>query len=304
MYIGKLIEQIIRPKTGNVDFDEDATTGDTTEGISTDLILNFINHALAFLQSRIIAVYPAEFVEEDIQNTVTDQEEYDIDDNIFLKNKFISIEYSHNGDLQNYFPLPPAGLHQRDTSSGRPYQYIRRNGKILLNKIPNDSSGTLRVNYYRALDKLDIRRGQITSKTATTIVLDDDDWLDSPNLGDAQYICIVSNLGVVKDYNVLVSSYDSTTRTITIPSQTLVGIAGDYITIGKYTSTHLPADKPDRMLDYVQVVAQARIYNTDSSMDEINEKKEVVEILADIIDQFSEMTEDVMEVPIMDEALT
>ena len=137
MYIGKLIEQIIRPKTGNTSYSVNSSTGETTEGISNNLIVSFVNDALAFLQSRIIAVYPGEFVEEDIQNTVVDQEEYTIDDNVFLNNKFISVEFSRTGNLDDYYPLPPASLHERRTSSGVPYQYIRRNGKILLNPIPN-----------------------------------------------------------------------------------------------------------------------------------------------------------------------
>ncbi len=303
MYIGTLISDIIRPKTGNTTYSVNATTGVTEEGISQNLILGFINDALSFITSRIISVYPGEFTAEDIQNVVSGQEEYSFTDNVFLNNKFISVEYSHNGSADGYDLLPPAGLHQRNTKAGTPYQYIRRNGKLLLNYIPNNNFGKLRVNYYRALDKLNIRRGQITSKTATTITLDNDTWLDSFDLANAQYICIVDSLGVVQDYNVLVSSYDATTRVITIPSQTLTAVAGNYIVTGKYQSTHLPEDKPTRLLDYCKAFAQARIYNTDSSTDEINEMKEVKDILIDIVDQFTEMTEDIQDIPITDDLL-
>lgn len=303
MYVGQLITDIIRPKTGNTETSVNATTGATTEGISTTLITSFINDALAFLQSRIIAVYPNEFTAESVQNTVAGQEEYSFTDNVFLKNKFISVEFSRDGSLDYYYPLPPASLHQRDTSRGRPYQYIRRNGKILLNAIPDSSQYGLRVNYYRALDKLDVRRGKITSAGSTSIVLANDSNLDAFGLANAQYICTVSSLGVVKDYNIPITSYTSGTRTLAFASQTVTATANDYVVIGKYTSTHLPADKPDRMLDYCKVFAQARIHNTDSSTDEINEMAEVRNILTDIVDQFTEMTEDIQDVPIIDDAL-
>lgn len=303
MYIGTLIENIIRPKTGNTAYSVNSTTGVTEEGISQDLIVSFINDALAFIQSRIIAVYPGEFVIENIQNTVAEQEEYSIDDNIFLKNKFISVDYSRNGNLDEYYSLPPAGLHQRDTSSGTPYQYIRRNGKILLNKIPKDTNGKLRVNYYRWLDKLDVRRGLVSNKTTGTIVLTAGATLDAPALSDAQYVCVVDSLGVVQDYNIKVNSYDTVSRTINMDVGTYNVAIGDYVVVGKYTSTHLPADKPDRLLDYCKVFAQARIHNMDSSTDEINERVEVATVLNDIVDQFTEMTEDIQDVPIIDSLL-
>lgn len=303
MYIGDLIDDIIRPKTGNTSYARNSTTGLTEEGISNDLVLSFINDALSFIVSRIISVYPSEFTAEQIIPMVIDQEEYEFTDNVFLNNKIISIEYSSDASLERYYPLPPGSLHQRRTTRGTPYMYIRRNGKILLNPIPNNSDGAIRINYYRALDKLNIRRGQITSKTLTTIVLDNDDYLDSFALASAQYICIVDALGNVQDYNIRVVSYDSTTRTITMASQTIIGIAAQFIVTGRYQSTHIPQDKPDRLYDYCKVFAQARIYNTDSSVDEINERIEVSTVLNDIVDQFSEMTEDIQDIPIIDEDL-
>lgn len=107
MYVGRIIDDLIRPKTGNTSFQKNSS-GQTVEGISNDLILGFFNDALSFLQSRIIAVYPGEFVVENVQSTVNGQEEYSITDNIFLKNKFIAVEYSEDGSLDDYQPLPPA----------------------------------------------------------------------------------------------------------------------------------------------------------------------------------------------------
>ena len=302
MYVGTLIDQIIRPKTGNTSYTKDTTTGETIEGISDTTIVSDINDALAFLQSRIISVYANEFIEEDVQNTVVDQEGYTIDDNLFLNRK-VTVEYSIDGNLDRYFPLPPGTLQERDTSSGEVYQYIRRNKEILLNKIPNRSDSKIRINYYRALDKLDVRRGQITSVNSTTCVLDNDTWLDSLALSGATYFCIVSSIGAVKTYNIPITSYTSGTRTLVYPSQTVVGAAGDYIVVGKYTTTHLSEEHPERMLDFAKIIAQARIFNQDSSVDEVSKTREASDILTDILDSYSQTTDDIQDVPIVDGGL-
>jgi hypothetical protein len=309
MYIGRVIENIIRAETGNQSYTVD-DAGTTTEGISNNLILKFINEAVAFVQSRIIAVYPGEFVAENIQNTVIGQEDYYVEDNTFLNNKFISVEYSRDGTEDRYVALVPASLHDRNTRRGTPYQYIRRNGKILLNHVPDTNRGKLRVNVYRALDRLNIRRGKITAKTLTTFTLSAT-GLDKEELNNAQYICVVDSYGAVKDYNVKATF--NGTDTLTFASQTLNAAIDDYVVTGRYQTTHLVIDRDnpeqgialsDRILDYCTLFAQRRIYATDSSADEINKRSDVAEVLADIIDQFSEMTEDITDVPILDDSLS
>lgn len=302
-YVGDQLD-LIRENTDNTPFSVDASTGAILEGISTNLILSFLNDGLQFLQSRIITVYPNAFVSENIQDSVANQEAYTVDDNLFLNNKIVSVEFSANGSLDKYYLLPPAGFLERNTASGDPVHHIRRNKELLLNPIVEHSNGKLRVNYYRAIDKLNIRRGQITSKTSTTILLDSDTWLDNFALGDAQHICIVGSLGEVQDYNVVVSSYNSSTRTITIPSQTLTGDTGDYVVTGKYSSTHLNESMPDRAWDYLRLYTSYRIFKKDSSMDFINERSDVKEVLQDIYDAYSETSGDVEGVPTLDSELT
>lgn len=301
MYVGDIL-RLAREKTGNTEWSQDSS-GNITEGISDELALAFINNALAFIQSRIIAVYPGAFVEENIQSTVADQEAYSISDNVFLNNKLVSVEYSRDGELENYYPLAPVSLLQRYTASGQPCQYIRRNGEILLNPIPRDAQGSLRVNYYRTIDRLHVRIGQITSATSTTITLDNDSYLEAVALGRMQHLCIVSSLGVVSYRNIVVSSYDSGTREITIPSQTLTSVNGLFIVPGKYRTTHLADDVPARINDYLQLALEHKFHNTDSSMDEINAKKEVADCINDIVDGFSELSEDLQDVPIVDSGM-
>lgn len=301
MYIGEIV-RLAREKTGNSDFTQDSD-GNITEGISTDLVMAFVNDALAFVQSRIISVYPGAFVEENIQSVVSGQESYTVQDNVFLNNKFVSIEYSQNGALDCYYPLAQVSLLQRNTSPGQPYQYIRRNGQLLLNPIPNSSQGSLRVNFYRTHDRLDVRRGQITSEDDTSITLDNDSYLDSVALARAQYICIVSALGEVLYRNIPIVSYDNVTRVIDIASQTLTGITGAFVVCGKYRTTHLQDDMPERVEDYLRLVTEYKLEATDSSLDAINSKKDVADCLNDLVDGFSELSEDIQDIPIADKDL-
>lgn len=299
MYVGEHL-RLVREHTSNSSFSEDTSTGAVLEGISDRLILTYMNDALQFLQSRIINVYEFAFVEEDIQNVVADQEEYSISDNLFLTNRIVSVEYSRSGALQDYYPLSPVTIQERKTRSGDPFQYIRRKKKVLINYIPSNAFGKLRINYQRAIDKLYTRIGQLTSATTTSIVLDNDSYYDELACERTQHLCIVDQYGTVKDYNVVVTSFNDSTRTFTIPTTTLSGTTGDFVVPGKYVSTHLQDDMPDRAWDYIRGFASYRIYHKDSNTDAFNEKPETKMLLDDIVDAFSQMSDDHHGIPIID----
>lgn len=301
-YVGDIVK-LVREKTGNVEVSIDTTDGTVLEGISEQLILSYMNEALRFIQSRIIAVYPGAFVEEEIISLVMNQEAYSISDNVFLNNKLVSVEFSEDGRIDNYINLPPFGMPQRRTYTGIPQWYIRRNGQILVNPIANRTGMKIRVNYYRTIDKLDVRRASIDTINPTNweVTLVDSERDQNP-LENAQYVCTVDALGVVKDYNVQ-GTYDNNAGTFTVNTTGLTAEVGDFLVIGKYATSHLQDDVPERVEDYLRTYAQERVLNTDSSQDEINEKQIVKDILADIVDAFSEISEDVNNVPLLDEGL-
>jgi hypothetical protein len=154
------------------------------------------------------------------------------------------------------------------------------------------------------LDNLCTRRGVIASKTSTTITLSASSaslTRDDQALGAAEYICISDRFGVVKDYNVIASSYVSGTGVITIPSQTLSGGAGDYVTVGRYTTTHSKLN--EHCERYIRVYASKRMLSKDSSVDIISEDEELRTIEAEIIESYSNITEDPVDVPIIDDLL-
>jgi hypothetical protein len=303
MYIGDLIK-LIRQQTDNQDWAKNTTTGYPTEGITDDLVLAWCNDAQDYLQGKILNTFPDEFVVSNTQSLVANTEEYSISDNLYIGRKFVSVRLSRTGYARDFYSIRQKTLLERDTRNGHPLFYIPRSGKLLLNPIYQGGSTTMEVNYYRELDNLCTRRGLISSKTSTSITLAASSaslTRDDEALGGAEYICISDRFGVVKDYNVISSSYNSGTGVITIPSQTLTGVAGDYVTVGRYTTTHSKLN--EHCERYIRVYASKRMLGKDSSVDIVTEDDELRGIEAEIIESYSNITEDPVDVPIIDDLL-
>lgn len=301
-YVGTIISKV-RDRTDNRKFTRTATTGVFTSGLNHNLFLEFLNDAQDYLQSRVVSNFAEEFVAEKEISVVANQEAYSIPDNVFLGRKLVQVDYSPDGTTKNYCRLPQRSILARNTSSvTHPSFYIARNSQILLNPIPRTTRGKIRVSYYRELDRLDIRRGKISSTpTTTTIVLDADDDLDETAINEAQYLCIVDKFGVVQDYAVEIESYDSGTRTITIPTTTLTGDAGDYVVMGQYATSH--SDLAENAERYLKTYCQLRILHKDASASEIQEMQVLKDMEKDIVNAYAEMSQDVTEIPVLDHNL-
>lgn len=300
-YVGNILTAI-REHTDNLEFTREDATGAFTEGLSNNLLLEYLNDAQDFLQSRIIQSFASAFVVSKEIDLVANQELYTIDDNVFLNNKLVNVQYSHDGQIKNYRDLARRGLEDRDTStSNGPNHYIRAMEGILINPIPRASRGKIRPSYYRELDDLDLRRGKIASKTSTTITLENDSDLDGNALSSTDYICTVSKLGVVKDYEIEVSSYSSSTRVITIPTTTLAAVAGDYVVTGQYATTH--SDLAKNAERFLKVYAQLRTFHKDSSEDSVLENPILQSHLSDLLDSYAEMDHDIVEIPVINKEL-
>ena len=298
-YSGVLLNRI-RKRTKNTDYTT-ASDGEATAGITDDLILEYLNDAQDYLQGRILSVFPDEFVaSEDI--SITSATSYTVSDRIFMDNRIISVKYSPNGQNRYYKPLRPVSIaEQNHDTNSHPLNYVRKNGGIDPSPVATNSSGKLRVFYYRSLGDVDIRRGTISSggeATSTSIVLADDSYLDNNALGDAEFFCINNVNGTVSDYNVTITSYDSGTRTITIPSTVIVGADGAYITLGKYTTTH--SKLPDEAERFIKLYAQKRVLLTDENSNSVAEDSEVQEAMNDIIQTFADVSQDIEQIPIYD----
>lgn len=311
-YVGDIIIPV-RKRTANLELTLGSSSSvieDVTEGIGDQSILEYLNDAQDHLQAIIVNSFPKEFVASKTISVVANQEEYTIPDNVFVNNRLITVKYSPTGNARDYYRLPPQPLSRRNTDTNTdPSFYIRRNGKILLNPIPTNASATIRPEYYRELDNLQVRAGQVTARTlsATQLTaLTISTSSDLPNLisnSSDKYLCVCDADGVVKMYNVPYTSYASGTGVFTLNAFTFASgetvAVGDYITIGKYTTTH--SALPNNCERYLKVYAQLRMLQTDSSQDWKDEASELSRIESDILDSFGDTDEDVHDFPVLDD---
>lgn len=300
-YVGDLIT-LARQRTGNVDYS-------ATSGIPDSLMVRTVNHAQSHLQAAILAVFPNEFHTKLEISLTSGTQEYTITDNVFMNNKIVLVEYSQSGNATDYYPLRQGHVFDVRTSQGQPEFYVRRNGKIVLSHVPSTTSGKIRVTYDRAVDALDIRRGTVNgTPSGTTLVVTNPDEASLPlNFTTAEYFCISNRFGDVLLYNGKISSYDSGTNTITgaanistylVSGYTLANLASQYITFGKYSTTHSKLPEPCER--YLEVYLQKRALTLDESETSLEEDAELKMIESDILNSYTEESRDVDYIPILD----
>ena len=305
--VDKLVS-IIRARTKNPDYTYVPTTGVTSSGISDALILEYLNAGQQHLQAAILAQYPNEFIESEEISLVAGTEAYTISDNVFANNKIVCVQYNQNNNSTDYYELPQGTIRDRDTRSGTPLFYIRRSGQILVNPIPSSSVGKIRVEYYRALDTLELRRGTVSSITEaggylTQITLTAGTRSNYPyELNISDYISINTLAGLPTAYAIPVASYTEGTGVLAMPASTVPAgatiAAGSYVTIGSYSTTH--SKLPDNCERYLVAYASKRVLTTDTSESSLEEDAELKMIETDILQSFANETRDVNYFPILD----
>lgn len=297
---------LIRERTRNLNFSIDSD-GNPTEGITNNLLLHYMNESQDHLQAAILSVYPNEFVDSQTFNITGSTEDYTISPKrLFINNKIISVKYSSSGREEDYVVLDQRQNRDRKSYTGYPEFYIRQGNTIKLNPIPQSTQGTVRVDFYKELDDLDIRRGQVTARTLTATQLTAltlDTANDDPTaLSDADYICVNDRYGVVKMYNIPITSYSSTTGVVTLSAFTFASgetvAVGDYVTVGKYTTTQ--SKLMDNCERYILMYAQKRMLTTDESNTSLEEDVELKTIEQDIINSFADESRDIKYIPIID----
>lgn len=304
MYVGDLITKI-RLRTGKNRYSVDSS-GVPTEGIPQALVIDFLNDAKEYLQAGIVSSGSliCDLETNDEISIVSGTETYETTYPIHMGNKIRNVQYSFSGEERDYRDLPQLRDEAR-INVPAPYAqgYIRRGRVIEIIPPPSATGPKIRPEYPREWDNLALRAGQITSKNgppSTAIVLDNDSYLTNYLLSAAQFVSIVSLAGVVKDYNVAVTSYDSGTRTLTIPSTTLVGVAGDFIAVGEWATTHTDF-LPSRLAEqYVKLEAQMRMFDQSSSVDAIRETRHLATRYNAIIEGYEDEILDDIDIPIHD----
>lgn len=298
-----LLLEDVRKVTRN----SDNSNTEASDSFRDEEFLRAFNDAQDRIQALISSKYPEVFVSENIIDVVSGTEEYSIGTRVFLNNRVFFVEYSQTGQAQDYQRLSSRRLFERNTDSGTPSFYLRREGKILLNPIPN-RTGKIRINFEKELNDLDRRRASVNSTTGTPLTsisittIGVSTKLTSLTIGD--YICIVDKDGEILAKNIPVTS--STTTAITIPSHTLGSgesiPTGSFVVIGRDTTTH--SSLADNLERYLMAFAEARIFELDSSP-ELSKSRfiEYKQIEGDILDSFADLNRDIENIPILDPSL-
>lgn len=307
IYIGDLISNC-RADTQNAN---DIPSTSDFVGIETSAFLRYANFAQDRLQGKITKKYPFAFMTRKEIDIVAAQELYSIPDNVSLNTKIITVEYSRTGNASDYVRLAPGNMYNRNNRPGQhPTNYTRFDGQVLLEPQPQVAGGKIRVSYVRALDRTDIRRGTVDAVTingsnqvtALSLSTTDDDETELVKLS-TQYICVSDKAGTIKAYNIPVSGYNTGTGNFTLVGTPTLGddetiTVGDYVTIGRYTTTHskLPNEAERYLTEYVN----RRIKKRDSSKDVQDLDMELKDIEKDIIENYSVPDLDVKSIPIID----
>jgi hypothetical protein len=313
--MSKLIDYIIdevRETSDNEDFD-------ATVGLTEEEILKFLNDGNYRLHSQIIKQHTNIFVEEKEVTIVADQEKYTLPSNSHLSNRVAGVEYSYNGDADEYYPLRPASVYNRRTGAkGDPIKYIRKNGKILLLPTPETSGGTLRYSYTRKIKRLDKRRGLVSAvtldtgtSTITTLTVTwvNDGAIDSTEIGKRSRCTVVDKYGNIKMENILIDTPPTAGAGATISIDSSFTYAsgetidvGDYVISGEYSTTH--PELGEEVERYLQAYAIYKVLKKDSSVDSQEALQELGQIEEDIVSGYADISDDISEIPEINDDFT
>jgi len=282
----------------------------TNRGIQQNEMVRYMRDAQARIENLIKQQHPNVVVREAFIDSISGQEEYTIPTDAYASSNIIRVEYSITGNVRDYYPLDLRSLAQRCTVPGDPEFYIPRSSKILINPIPyNSVSSGIRLNYQYRLPSLDIRRGtvsgsviNIVTRRVTSITFANDSNLDNTGLADADYVCVVDRYGNFLMRDLICSSYNSGTRTLSIDAAFTYAIGetlpnGSYVTIGKYTTTHSQLD--DICERYLNAYTAWKVLKRDSNVDSSDQQVELQAMEQEIVDCYAQLDEDIDTIPMI-----
>lgn len=279
---------------------------DNFAGISKADALRFANYAQYYLFGKITRKYPASFVKRTANiPIVANQEDYEVNDNLYLGTRIIKVEWSADG-ISNWIRLTPANPYANyRQQTGYPAYYYRENGKVRIEPIQASATGYLRITYERALDKMDIRQATINgAPTGATMTLSTID--DASKFATNAYICVSDFNGTPLLYNGLVVGLSGSTLTLAADvstyfidtDTTLADLNGGYVTVGKYSTTHcqLSNDAEGFISEYVT----KRLYKRDARIDDTKILAELAPLEQQIIAGYEIPDKEVKPIPIAD----
>lgn len=275
-----------REETGETDFSG-------TNGVPQSIPLAAFRESLVFIQNEIFLVAPSHFESSVDMDVTVGESEYDLPDNAFLGAAIAFVLYSPTGEEEDFYPLELKDPKYFWGGSGRPCRYHQINSAILIDPLPADATGVLRIYVGLHLDKPAERVGKVVAALDdatdyTTIELANDDTLDSDAIDAGEDLCVNDRYGQIKYRNVPYDSYDSTTRIITLADGVALSggsiEAGDYITLGLDTTTHVKLDAVAEPI--VKAYIRRRFYLGKSSDDVDAENENITAFMGQMIKSY------------------
>lgn len=234
-------------------------------GIQDDFFIVALNKAHNIIQRYLVTEMAEPFAAYKDYTAVVDTLSYALPTDIFSTNLVYDVRFSPTG-LERDLSDPLDRMHYREYgSSGSPYKWMVDGGYLYLDQAPNASGGLIRIRYERRLNKLDVRRGQVSNVggVITLSVLEVDTTTDDEEaFATAEYLSTVDNFGTVTCRNIQVSGYNSSTGAFTVVPKTLeTGEAistGNWVLLGNSSSTHFQL--PDCFEDYYIDFCKNEVY--------------------------------------------
>lgn len=271
--------------------------------ISDNALIRYCNYAIERI-THIVSNQrfsgTTHFQQEAVLPIVVNQEAYQVDDNVYLGERYRDVRISSQVENGWWRELREQEIAYRRQMTGWPTSYIRFQKKILLSPIPDRSEGSLKVIYDRAPNSVTTRRALVTSAAGvplTSVTLNNGTFpTDLTAFENENYFCVVDLEGVVKAYNIPFTNI--TTTTITVPSHALDSgesiSLGNYIVPGKYKSTH--PDLPDICEKYIRQYVVVKAFRKESSKDEGGANSELGAMEEEILEAFRATTKDQIEI--------
>lgn len=300
-----------RADSDNSDFADD-------RGIQDNQFVQWANDAQDKLESLLVGLHCPLLQAEKESDAVARQREYDLPDDMYQNTSYECIEFSTDGQSDNYYPLDQKTKRERGAGAyGDPSIYAIRGRKFQPAPMPSSSGGSFRVTYYKALPKIDIRRGRVSAvtldssaRTITTLTLDTTDTWDEAHIDRIEelgYISVVDRDGEQQMRRIPVSSINRTTGVVTLVAG-FVYDSGETITVGDYVVSGRDADShsqlPDNCERYLIVYMAWKGQKKDSSQDAMETlKAELKDIEDALTSTFAEPEQDFDGIPILDPEL-
>ena len=270
----------------------------STEGWDDNVVARLFNHGLNQLYHAVTQINNPANIEEVSIDVTSGTQSYDIPVDVFMAIRLTDVRFLWGTQAYDFVTLKQGNIQDRfDYPINIPDTYCIRDGKILLSPTPNvTKTGGLIINYQKRMRSLDVRRGQLSSKTDSPVTVTltfSSTSAKNANMQDnaeslldkIDYVCLVDRDGEPIVTKLPVNNYNSSTNVITaetsysFPTAELAALdaaiaASDavYVVAGQYASTHSELDSQceDYLIEYVI----SRLLRLQSNTGEANQSRD------------------------------